>query len=111
MKTTNPAATDPTNNGDGALTNKTEKKARARQRFLSRRAFLGRSLAAGAETIGVGLLGRNGTAKASRGGLTRGDTALHRIPAALELNRSGIVIQHNQLSSIPHPEEHSAPGH
>ena len=104
MKTTNPAATDPINNGDRALTNKTEKKARSRQRFLSRRAFLGRSLAAGAGTIGVGLLGGTGTAKASRGGLTPGDAALLRFPAALELLEADFWIQYNELGGIPDPE-------
>ena len=104
MKTTNPEATGLTNNGDDALTNKTEKKARPRQRFLSRRAFLGRSLAAGAGTIGVGLLGGTGTAKASRGGLTPGDAALLRFPAALELLEADFWIQYNELGGIPDPE-------
>ena len=104
MKTTNPTATDPINNGDRALTNKTEKKGRPRQRFLSRRAFLGGSLAAGAGTIGVGLLGGTGTAKASRGGLTRGDAALLRFPAALELIEADFWIQYNELGGIPDPE-------
>ena len=93
METTNTAATGPINNGDRALTNKTEKKARHRQRFLSRRAFLGRSLAAGAGTIGVGLLGGTGTAEAIRGGLTPGDAALLRFPAALELLEADFWIQ------------------
>src|SRR6478609_5920889 len=104
MKTTNPAATDPINNGDRALTNKTEKKARSRQRFLSRRAFLGRSLAAGAGTIGVGLLGGTGTAKASRGGLTPGDAALLRFAAAAELLEADFWIQYNELGGIQDPE-------
>jgi Ferritin-like domain len=104
MKTTNPAVTGSTNNGDDALTNKTEKKARPRQRFLSRRAFLGRSLAAGAGTIGVGLLGGTGTAKASRGGLPSGDAALLRFPAALELVEADFWIQYNELGGIPDPE-------
>jgi len=104
MKTTNPEATGLNNNGDDALTNKAEKKARPRQRFLSRRAFLGRSLAAGAGTIGVGLLGGTGTAKASRGGLTPGDAALLRFPAALELLEADFWIQYNELGGIPDPE-------
>jgi len=104
MKTTNAAATNPINNGDGALTNKTEKKARPRQRFLSRRAFLGRSLAAGAGTIGVGLLGGTGTAEAIRGGLTPGDAALLRFPAALELLEADFWIQYNELGGIQDPE-------
>src|SRR5260370_41407964 len=103
MKTTNPAATDPTNNGDGALTNTTEKKARARQRFLTRRALLGRSLAAGAGTIGVGLLCGTGTAKASRGGLTPGDAARHRFPAASELIEAELSIQYTERAGSPHP--------
>ena len=104
MKTTNPAATGPINNGDRAPTNKTEKKARPRQRFLSRRAFLGRSLAAGAGTIGVGLLGGIGTAEAIRGGLTPGDAALLRFPAALELLEADFWIQYNELGGIQDPE-------
>ena len=104
MKTTNPAATSPINNGDRALTNKTEEKARPRQRFLSRRAFLGRSLAAGAGTVGVGLLGGTGTAEAIRGGLTPGDAALLRFPAALELLEADFWIQYNELGGIQDDE-------
>jgi hypothetical protein len=104
MKTTHPAATGPINNGDRALTDKTEKKGRARQRFLSRRAFLGRSLAAGAGTIGVGLLSGVGTAEAIRGGLTPGDAALLRFPAALELLEADFWIQYNELGGIQDPE-------
>ena len=104
MKTTSPASTGPINNGDHAITNKTEKKARPRQRFLSRRAFLGRSLVAGAGTIGVGFLGGTGTAKESRGGLTSGDAALLRFPAALELLEADFWIQYNELGGIPDPE-------
>jgi Ferritin-like domain len=104
MKTTNPAATRSINEGDRTLTNKTEKKDRPRQRFLSRRAFLGRSLAAGAGTIGVGLLGGTGTAEASRGGLTSGDAALLRFPAALELLEADFWIQYNELGGIQDDE-------
>jgi hypothetical protein len=104
MKTTHPAATGPINNGDRALTNKTEEKGRPRQRFLSRRAFLGRSLAAGAGTIGVGLLSGVGTAEAIRGGLTPGDAALLRFPAALELLEADFWIQYNELGGIQDPE-------
>src|SRR6266576_1924456 len=104
MKTTNPAATGPINNGDRALTSKTENKARPRQRFLSRRAFLGRSLAAGAGTIGVGLLGGTGTAEAIRGGLTPGDAALLRFPAAVELLEADFWIQYNELGGIQDDE-------
>ena len=105
MKTTNNhTATDPVNNGDHSLSNKSERKSKPRQRFISRRAFLGRSLAAGAGTIGVGLLGGTGTAEASRGGLTSGDAALLRFPAALELLEADFWIQYNELGGIPDPE-------
>src|SRR5882672_10122892 len=104
MKTTNAAATNPINNGDGALTNKTEKKARPRQRFLSRRSFLGTSLAVGAGTLGVGVLGSSRIVEASHGGLTRGDAALLRFPAALELLEADFWIQYNELGGIQDPE-------
>jgi len=52
----------------------------------------------------VGLLGGTGTAKASRGGLTRGDAALLRFPAALELIEADFWIQYNELGGIPDPE-------
>src|SRR6266480_5317370 len=104
MKTTNSAATGPINNGDRALASKTEKETRPRQRFFSRRAFLGRSLAAGAGTIGVGLLGGTGTAEAIRGGLTPGDAALLRFPAAVELLEADFWIQYNELGGIQDAE-------
>ncbi|HEY9502338.1 MAG TPA: twin-arginine translocation signal domain-containing protein, partial [Pyrinomonadaceae bacterium] len=104
MKTSNRAATDPINNGDQSPTNKSKKNGNSRQRFLSRRAFLGRSLAAGAGTIGVGLLGGTGTAEAIRGGLTPGDAALLRFPAALELLEADFWIQYNELGGIQDDE-------
>ena len=104
MKTTNPTTTGPNNNGDRSPTNKSEKKSNPRQRFLSRRAFLGRSLAAGAGTIGVGLLSGTRTAEAIHGGLTPGDAALLRFPAALELLEADFWIQYNELGGIQDAE-------
>ena len=52
----------------------------------------------------MGLLGGTGTAKASRGGLTPGDAALLRFPAALELLEADFWIQYNELGGIPDPE-------
>jgi hypothetical protein len=104
MKTTSPAATDPINNKDDSLTNKSEKKTKSRQRFLSRRAFVTRSLAAGVGTIGVGLLGGTRTAEAIRGGLTPGDAALLRFPAAVELLEADFWIQYNELGGIQDDE-------
>jgi Ferritin-like domain len=103
---TNSAATGPINDGDRALTNKTENKASPRQRFLSRRAFLGRSLAAGAGTIGVGLLSSPRTARAS-GGLTEGDAALLRFAAAAEILETDFWLQYNELGGI---QDREVPG-
>jgi len=104
MKTTIPAATGSNTNGDHSLTNKSEKKINLRRRSFSRRAFLRGSLAAGAGTIGLGLLGNTSSIKASRGGLTPGDAALLRFPAALELLEADFWIQYNELGGIPDPE-------
>jgi Ferritin-like domain len=105
MKTTdNHVATDSNKNGDQTLSNKSKMNANSRRRFLSRRAFLGKSLAAGAGTIGVGLLGGTHTAEAIRGGLTPGDAALLRFPAALELLEADFWIQYNELGGIQDDE-------
>src|SRR5215470_15499066 len=104
MKTTNPEATGFINNGDRSQTNQSQKKSNPRRRSFSRRAFLRGSLAAGAGTIGLGLLGNTSSIKASRGGLTPGDAALLRFPAALELLEADFWIQYNELGGIPDPE-------
>jgi hypothetical protein len=104
MKTTNTTATGSVNNGDQSPTNESDKKANARRRPFSRRAFLRGSLAAGAGTIGLGLLGNIPSTRASRGGLTPGDAALLRFPAALELLEADFWIQYNELGGIPDPE-------
>ena len=70
---------------------------------LSRRSFLGKSLAVGAGTIGAGLLAIVPAAKAS-GGLTPGDAALLRFPAALELIEADFWIQYNELGGVQDPE-------
>jgi len=104
MKTTsNPAASGFIDNADHSLTDKSETKSKPRQRFISRRAFLGRSLAAGAGTIGVGLLPSVQTARAS-GGLTPGDAALLRFPAALEILEADFWIQYNELGGVQDTE-------
>src|SRR6266542_1628185 len=80
-----------------------ETRVKPRKRFISRRPFLGKSLALGAGTIGVGLLGDTRTAEAS-GGLTPGDAALLRFPAALELLEADFWIQYNELGGIQDDE-------
>ena len=71
--------------------------------FLSRRSFLGKSLAVGAGTIGAGLLGNAPTARAS-GGLTRGDADILRFLAAAELIEADLWQQYNELAGIQDSE-------
>src|SRR6266516_621423 len=70
---------------------------------LSRRSFLGKSLAVGAGAIGAGLLPSIRTARAS-GGLTPGDAALLRFPAALETLEADFWIQYNELGGVQDDE-------
>ncbi len=71
--------------------------------FLSRRSFLGKSLAVGAGTIGAGLLANAPTARAS-GGLTAGDEAILRFLAAAELIEADLWQQYNELGGIQNSE-------
>jgi hypothetical protein len=83
---------------------------------ISRRLFLGKSLGLGAGTIGVGLFTTlSATAQGPRprprptprphpGGLTPGDAALLRFPAALELLEADFWIQYNELGGIQDDE-------
>ena len=70
---------------------------------ISRRSFLGKSLALGAGTIGAGLLANAPTAQAS-GGLTAGDEAILRLLAAAELIEADLWQQYNELGGIQDPE-------
>ena len=80
-----------------------EEKVKPSKRSLSRRSFLGKSLAVGAGTIGVGLLSSPRTARAS-GGLTPGDAALLRFAAAAEILEADFWIQYNELGGVQDPE-------
>src|SRR5947208_3634125 len=79
-------------------------KVKSRKGSISRRFFLETSLAVGAGTIGVGLLRGSPIAIPDRGGLTPGDAALLRFPAALELLEADFWIQYNELGGIQDPE-------
>jgi hypothetical protein len=71
--------------------------------FLSRRSFLGKSIAVGAGTIGAGLLANAPTARAS-GGLTRGDESILRFLAAAEIIEADLWQQYNELAGIQDSE-------
>src|SRR6476646_3441959 len=74
-----------------------------RKRFISRRSFLGKTIALGAGTVGAGLLGSIRAAEAS-GSLSPGDAALLRFPAALELIEADFWIQYNELGGTQDAE-------
>src|SRR6266480_2827224 len=99
----NPAANDFDKSENRPFRNDVGKKAKSLKGSISRRLFLGKSIALGAGTIGVGLLGGTRTAEAS-GGLTPGDAALLRFPAALELLEADFWIQYNELGGIQDDE-------
>src|SRR6266516_3017072 len=85
------------------LEDDSEKRVKPRKSSISRRSFLGKSLAVGAGTIGVGLLPSTRSARAS-GGLTPGDAALLRFAAAAEILEADFWIQYNELGGIQDPE-------
>src|SRR5256714_5097133 len=77
----------------------------------SRRSFLQKGLVVGgAGTIGAGLLAGGlslpAFAEEESGGLTQGDGALLRLPAAVEIIESELWEQYNQLGGI---QEHEGP--
>ena len=99
---------DPTANGSSKsesrpLEDNLEKRNKPRKSFISRRSFLGKTIALGAGTVGAGLLGSIRTAEAS-GSLSPGDAALLRFPAALETLEADFWIQYNELGGIQDSE-------
>jgi hypothetical protein len=82
---------------------KSEERVERSRRFISRRSFLGKSLAVGAGTIGAGLLIGPRTAEAS-GGLTPPDAALLRFAAAAEILETDFWVQYNELAGVQDSE-------
>jgi Ferritin-like domain len=103
MKTLSDSTAGSSKGENRPLEDNLEKTVKPRKSSISRRLFLGRSLALGAGTIGVGLLPGARTARAS-GGLTKGDAALLRFPAALEILEADFWIQYNELGGIQDDE-------
>jgi hypothetical protein len=101
--TSNPTTNDFGKSENRAFRKDAEKRAKPLKGAISRRSFLGTSLALGAGTIGAGLLPSIRTASAS-GGLTPGDAALLRFAAALELLEADFWIQYNELGGIQDDE-------
>src|SRR5438094_504162 len=99
----NPTANGSSRSESSPLEDNLENRIKPRKRYISRRAFLGNTIALGAGTMGAGLLASIRTAEAS-GGLSPGDAALLRFPAALELLEADFWIQYNELGGIQDSE-------
>jgi Ferritin-like domain len=102
------AISNPTANGSNRsesrpLEDNLENRNTSGKRSISRRAFLGNTIALGAGTMGAGLLASIQTAKA-QGSLSPGDAALLRFPAALEAIEADFWIQYNELGGIQDDE-------
>src|SRR6266480_7825763 len=104
--TSNPTANGSSRSEGRPLEDNVEMGNKRRKRSISRRSFLGNTIALGAGTMGAGLLASIRTAKAS-GGLSTGDAALLRFPAALETIEADFWIQYNELAGI---QDNEVPG-
>src|SRR6478736_9461340 len=106
--TSNPNVKEPAMNKAETQDKNVEERIKPLKSFLSRRSFLGKSLAVGAGTIGAGLLAETLAAQVgdanSRGGLTRGDADILRFLAAAELIEADLWQQYNELGGIQDPE-------
>src|SRR5437867_3414645 len=106
--TSNPNVKEPAMNKVETLGDNLEERVKPLRSSLSRRSFLGKSLAVGAGTMGAGLLAKTLAAQVgdanSRGGLTRGDADILRFLAAAELIEADLWQQYNELGGIQDPE-------
>ncbi len=100
MKTMNGTTENNSDKSQNGQTTNAEPTVRYSKNGISRRSFLGKSLAVGAGTIGAGLLPGIRTATAS-GGLTSGDAALLRFAAAAEILETDFWVQYNELGRNP----------
>jgi hypothetical protein len=88
--------------------NKSTERDKPSKGFVSRRSFLGKSLAVGAATMGAGLLANTLAAKEGKrkkkGRLTRGDADILRFLAAAEIIETDLWQQYNELAGIQDSE-------
>jgi hypothetical protein len=75
-----------------------------RRLSLSRRSFLGKSLAIGAGSIGASMIAANRVASAPDDVVTPGDAAILRFLSALETLETDLWQQYNELGGIQDPE-------
>jgi hypothetical protein len=75
-----------------------------RRSSLSRRSFLGKSLALGAGSIGASMIAANRVASAPEASFTAGDAAILRFLSALEILETDLWQQYNELGGIQDSE-------
>ena len=92
------------------LEDNSEERVKPLKSFLSRRSFLGKSLAVGAGTIGAGLLANAPTARAQQDAPTQGDFDILRFLAAAELIEADLWLQYNELAGIQDGEVQGGTG-
>jgi hypothetical protein len=95
---------NPMNRSTPSLFTTSTSNPKSSKRSVSRRSFLGTSLAVGAGTIGAGLLSNVTAATDRRGGLPRGDADILRFLAAAELIEADLWQQYNELAGIQDAE-------
>ncbi len=99
----NPTANGSSGSENRPLEDNSEQRIKPPKRSISRRSFLGNTIALGAGTMGAGLLASIQNAEA-QGSLSPGDAALLRFPAALETIEADFWIQYNELGGIQDSE-------
>jgi len=106
--TSNPNVKEPAMNKVETQQDNFEESVRPLRSSISRRSFLGKSIAVGAGTMGAGLLANALAAQVSapnsKGGLTRGDADILRFLAAAEIIEADLWQQYNELGGIQDPE-------
>ena len=101
-------ANDLGNSQDHSQAEKVEEQDRPSRRSISRRSFLGKSLAVGAGTVGAGFFINTRTARASSS-LTAGDAAILRFLAAAEILESDLWEQYWELGGLAFGESVQTP--
>ena len=95
------------NNSDtsqNGQTDNAEATVRSSKSGISRRSFLGKSLAVGAGTIGAGLLANARAEEDETQGINSGDAAMLRFAAAAEILEADFWIQYNELAGVQDSE-------
>ena len=69
-------------------------------KFANRRSFLKKGVWAAGAALGAGLFGKRRSAFGQEGGLTRGDVAILRLLAAVELIETDLWVQYSELGGV-----------